>query len=146
MKRAVAGLTALLLASAPAAFASTAWVTNAWSRPAIGTGVVYATLLNDSSQADRLIAAKSPIAQHVELHESMSSSGPMGSMGSMASMQQVQSIAVPAHGKVILRPGGYHIMLVGLKKSLKAGMTFPLELDFARRGWTTVRVAVHAMS
>ncbi|MEO7039854.1 MAG: copper chaperone PCu(A)C [Candidatus Elarobacter sp.] len=114
---------------------------NAWSRPAIDTGVVYVTLINNSSRADELVAAKTPLAHHVEFHESTSTSGPMGRM---ASMHRVRYIAVPAHGRAVLRPGGYHIMLIGLKSSLRAGTTFPLQLDFEHAGWTTTRVAVRA--
>ena len=143
MKRTLAiGLAGLLLALTGTATAAQLSITNAWSRPAIDTGVVYATVINQSAQADRIVDARSPIARHVELHESMSSSGPMGAM---ESMQRVRLLAVPAHGRIVLAPGGYHLMLIGLKKTLKAGMTFPVELRFARTGWTTARVAVRPM-
>ncbi len=137
------GIICLLLTLAATAGTAPLSVSNAWSRPATDTGVVYATLINDSARADSLVAAKSSIAQHVELHESMSSSGPMGPM---ESMHRVRSLAVPAHGRIVLRPGGYHIMLIGLKKTLKAGMSFPIGLDFVRAGWTTARVRVRAMA
>lgn len=143
MKRTIgfAVVTALLALTGTASAARLS-VTDAWSRPAVGTGVVYLTLTNGSSQRDALVGARSPIAAHVELHESMSTAGPMGGI---ASMQHVRFIAVSARGRVVLRPGGYHIMLIGLKRSLKAAMTFPLELDFEHAGWTTVRVHVHEM-
>jgi len=143
MKRTIGFVLAwLLLSLTGTAAAAQISVTNAWSRPAIDTGVVYATVRNDAAKADRLVGAKSPIAQHVEVHESMSSSGPMGDM---ASMHRVRFVAVPAHGRLVLGPGGYHIMLIGLKKPLKAGMRFPIELDFAHAGPVTARVAVHTM-
>ena len=69
------------------------------------------------------MSAKSPIARHVEIHEESMNPGPMGEM---ASMHHVRFIAVPAHGRVVLQPGGYHIMLIDLKQSLKAGMVFPV--------------------
>ncbi len=133
---------ALMVPAAAAAPAAQPSVTMAWSRPAIGTGVVYATVSNGSASADRLVRAKSPIARYVEIHESTSSAGPMGAM---ASMHRLAFIAVPARGRISLRPGGYHLMLLGLKQDLKAGMTFPIELDFERGGWTTARVHVRAM-
>jgi copper(I)-binding protein len=69
----------------------------------------------------------------------------MSGMGQVASMHAVARIAVPAHGHVTLAPGGYHIMLVGLKQPLKPATTFSLQLDFEHAGWMTTRVAVHAM-
>jgi len=81
-------------------------VTDAWSRPATGTGVVYATLHNNAAVADHLIGASSPLARHIGLHQTseMKMSGmstSMGNMpmaGSMTSMKSVPSIPVPAHG------------------------------------------------
>ena len=60
----------------------------------------------------------------------------------MMSMKPVKSIAVPASGTVKLKPGGYHVMLIGLKKHLVAGATFPLTLTFATAGKKTVTVTV----
>jgi len=117
-------------------------VTNAWSRPAYDLGVVYATLMNNSARFDKLLSARTPIARNVELHESVSSSGPMGAM---ASMHRVGFIPIPAHGQVALRPGGYHLMLVGLRKALKPGTAFTLELEFEHAGWTKVEVHVREM-
>jgi copper(I)-binding protein len=43
---------------------------------------------------------------------------------------------------VSLKPGGYHIMLMGLSAPLKEGDSFPLSLTFAHAGSTTVTVKV----
>ncbi|MGD0471589.1 MAG: copper chaperone PCu(A)C [Candidatus Velthaea sp.] len=124
-------------------------VTDAWSRPATGTGVVYATLHNNAAVADHLIGASSPLARHIGLHQTseMKMSGmstSMGNMpmaGSMTSMKSVPSIPVPAHGTTALAPGGYHLML-DLRSDLKAGETVPLRLHFARAGWVTASAQV----
>jgi copper(I)-binding protein len=124
-------------------------VTDAWSRPATGTGVIYATLHNNAAMADDLIGASSPLARHIGLHETSEMKMPgmstsMGNMpmtGSMTSMKSVSSIPVPAHGTTSLAPGGYHLML-DLRRDLKAGETVPLRLHFARVGWVTTSAQV----
>jgi copper(I)-binding protein len=59
-------------------------------------------------------------------------------------MRQVQAIELPAGKTVELKPGGLHIMLVGLKAPLKAGDRFPMKLTFAKAGEVTVDVMVQA--
>lgn len=146
--------------AAGVASAASVSVSSAWSRPADTTGVVYATLENHSSAPDRLVAARSPIASAVELHESTESRGTMGGSsmsgmksmsamnmgaGGVASMHPVKSIPVPAHGTTRLAPGGYHVMLIGLRHPLQAGQTFPIRLHFADAGWIATTVHVRSM-
>jgi copper(I)-binding protein len=140
----VVGLPSLTSAETPAIS-----VTDAWSRPATGDGVIYATLHNNAPVADHLIGASSPLARHIGLHQTSEMKMPgmsmsMGNMpmsGSMTSMKSVSSIPVPAHGTTSLAPGGYHLML-DLRRDLKAGETVPLRLHFARAGWVTTSVQV----
>jgi protein SCO1/2 len=142
MKTAIGILIAWLLASLAPASAAAATVVGAWSRPAVETGVAYATVLNPAATPDALVAVRTPVARAAELHETTSNGA---GMGAMVSMMRVRSIAVPAHGRVVLRPGGYHVMLIGLRHSLRPGTTFPLSFEFARGGWTTVEVRVRAL-
>jgi len=158
MKRSIALAIALFATAGVARPAnSPISVSDAWSRPATGTAVVYATLRNAGSAPDRLIGATSPIATHVGLHQSyetkmsgMSMSGGSmggGSMGNMAmpgnmvGMRSVSSIPVPPGGSTMLKPGSYHLM-VDLRHDLKAGDTIPLRLHFAKAGWLAVIVPV----
>lgn len=154
MKNLLALAVSLLVLAAPAGAAGTVSAAGAWSRPAVDTGVVYLTLVNSSSRPDRLLAAASPVARAVELHESTTSSmsgmkgmsGMSGtSGGEMVSMHEVKAIPVPPRGRTTLGPGGYHIMLIGLKRPLTAGSAFPLRLRFAHAGWESVVVHVRAM-
>ena len=57
-------------------------------------------------------------------------------------MRAVENIPVPANGQTALEPGGYHIMLIGLKQALKEGGSFPLTLTFEKAGSVTVQVPV----
>jgi copper(I)-binding protein len=119
-------------------------VSDAWSRPAIGTGVVYMRVSNRGNAPDRLDAARTPVARVVEIHESMdeSKSMPGMKMTGVMSMQRVSALPIPAHGSVTLSPGGYHLMAIDLRHDLHPNTQFPLQLHFVRAGWTTVTVKV----
>lgn len=133
-------------------------VRDAWSRPAVDTGAAYFTIVNGGKADDRLVEAASPAAAHVELHESLhvASPGAGGMQGpsamsgmsgaSMSSgaigMKRVDAIVIPAGGTVTLKPGGYHVMLIGLKQPLKAGDSVKLHLRFAKAGTIDVTAPV----
>ena len=142
-------LAVLFAALATTAVANTPTiVVNApWSRPAIGTGVVYLTVANHSGEPDRLLGATSPLAGAVELHTSTETMGSMDAMNGttmsgMTSMHRVAFVTIPAHAAVSFAPGGYHIMLIGLHHDLHANETFPVRLHFSHAGWLGVTVRV----
>jgi hypothetical protein len=97
-------------------------------------GVVYLTIV-DHGAPDRLTGVSSPVADRAELHESFS-------QGGVAKMRPVASLAVEQAKPVVLAPGGYHIMLMGLKQPLKQGDVFPVTLTFANAGELTTKVTV----
>jgi copper(I)-binding protein len=111
-------------------------VEKAWSRAAMQgrVGVVYLTIV-DHGAADRLTGVASPVAEKAELHESFSEGG-------VAKMRPVASLVVEQAKPVVLAPGGYHIMLIGLKQPLKQGDVFPITLSFANAGQLTAQVTV----
>lgn len=140
-------LIATLLAVASAAFAQgsgtpTIAVEQPFARATPGgatTGAAYMTIDNKSSTEDRLMAASSEVAGKVQVHEMSMTNGVM-------KMREVEGgLAVPANGSVTLKPGGYHVMLIGLKKPLIEGQSFPLTLTFAKAGNISVTVPVKAM-
>ncbi|WP_185973712.1 DUF1775 domain-containing protein [Ferrovibrio terrae] len=98
-------------------------------------GGVFLTLKNGGGTADRLVKAASPVAANVELHTHIKD-------GDAMRMRAVENIPVPANGQTALEPGGYHIMLIGLKQVLKEGESFPLTLTFEKAGNVTVSVPV----
>jgi len=103
------------------------------------TGAVYMTLDNKSNAEDRLTGASSDVAITLQIHEMKVVNGTM-------EMREVAGgLAIPAGGSVVLKPGGYHVMLIGLKKPLKAGDSFPLTLQFQKAGKVSVTVPVQAM-
>jgi periplasmic copper chaperone A len=119
-------------------------VSNAWSRPAIGTGVVYLQIANRGAVADRLDAARTPVARTVEVHRSTDGSVAMNGMkmSGVMSMERVPALPIPPHGSVTLAPGGYHLMVIGLRHDLHPNERFTLRLHFADAGWKTVPVEV----
>ena len=133
-----------LIIAASFAFAQSAsiQVEQPWARatPAgASTGAVYLTITNKSHDADRLLGASSDVAEKLQIHEMKVVNGTM-------EMREVSGgLPVPASGSVELKPGAYHVMLIGLKKPLKAGETIPLTLDFEKAGKVSITVPIRAM-
>lgn len=76
-----------------------------------------------STETTELIGVSSPMAASASLHR-------MVMADNMMSMEPMASLAIPAHGSVELKPGTYHVMLMGLKGALTVGATVPLVLTF----------------
>ena len=111
-------------------------VSNAWARATPGSapnGAAYVTI--QSPSADRLVSASTPVAKKAELHT-------MSMQGMVMKMRPLSGLDVPAAKPVTLKPGGDHIMLLGLEHPLRDGQSFPLTLDFEKAGSQTVTVTV----
>ena len=135
---AAAGLT-LLAGAARAAAPSSIEVSAAWSRPAtpgLPTGVAYATLVNHGSAPDRLTGASSAAVGRISLHRSIMTAGVMR-------MEPVpDGLELPPGRAVALKPGGYHLMLSGLKGGLKLGQSYAMTFRFAHARPVSVQVQV----
>lgn len=109
-----------------------------WARASIGqaqAGAAYLTVMNKGSLPDRLIAAEGEVANRVELHTHMMEDGVM-------KMRQVQAIEVAPGEPAVLKPGGLHVMLMGLKAPLVKGESFPLTLVFEKAGRVEIEVPI----
>jgi copper(I)-binding protein len=84
----------------------------------------YVTLENSGDQPAALSGASSAAYADVMLHKSSSDGG-------MSRMAMVDSLTVPAHGKAVLAPAGYHLMLTTAVHPVKPGDTVRLSLKFA---------------
>lgn len=104
--------------------------------PEGGTSAAFMTLRNTSAEADTLVAVRTEVAEAVEIHESSEEDGMMG-------MQELDQLPIEGNAEVILEPGGYHLMLLGLTRTLEVGEEIDLELEFAREGAQTHSVPVH---
>jgi hypothetical protein len=138
-------------------------VSEPWARASSMTasaGAAYMTIENTGSAADALVGAASPAAKTVEVHETVamesetpaasdgmgmespmpSASGDMG--GGMMGMRPIARLEIPAGGTVELKPGSYHIMLIGLNQELKPGDEIEITLTFEEAGEVTVTAEV----
>ena len=132
---AAAGIAVASTASAQVAVA----VADPWVRGTVTGQKATGAFMQLKSSADTaLVAAASPVAKIVEIHE-------MKVEGGMMKMNAVDRLALPAGKPVDLKPGGYHVMLMDLVKPLKDGDTVPLQLTFEDKAGKKQTVEVKAV-
>lgn len=107
--------------------------------PAARSGGGYVTITNSGTEADRLIGVASPAAAMVQLHE-MRMEGDQMKMSPME-----EGVEIPAGETVMLAPGGFHIMFMGLKAPFIEGGTVPVTLTFERAGTVALELAVEGV-
>ncbi|WP_192180619.1 copper chaperone PCu(A)C [Mesorhizobium amorphae] len=138
---------ALLFVGAPSAFAhefkvGDLEIEHPWSRATPAGAKVaggYFTVTNKGSAPDRLLSISSDVSDKAELHE-------MGVTDGIMTMRPVSGgLEIPAGGKVVLKPGAYHLMFMGLKRQPKQGEKFSATLTFEKAGTVTVEFAVEGM-
>ena len=111
-------------------------IKEAWARATPGgaqNGAAYVTLV--SPTGDRLTGVSSPVAEKAELHQ-------MTNDGGIMKMREVTAIELPPGTPVSLKPGGLHVMLMGLTHPLQPGQSVPMTLQFEKSGTREVDVAV----
>jgi len=96
---------------------------------------VYLVLRNDGEETDRLTGAETPAAAAVQIHESRV-------VDDVMRMQRVEGLDIPPGEAVELKPGGLHLMLLGLTRSLIEGEEIDLTFHFVLSGDLVVRVPV----
>lgn len=113
-------------------------VRHPWTRatpPGVTVAAGYLEIRNSAREPDRVVGASTPAAERVELHVQMRE-------GDILKMREAKSFEVPARQRLTLRPGGSHLMLVGLKQPLAKGGRVPLTLRFERAGELKVEIEV----
>ncbi|NQE61964.1 copper chaperone PCu(A)C [Caulobacter sp. RHG1] len=139
MSRLLIAALALTTLAAPVAHAADQIsVRQPWSRPAQAgmNGVGFLTIANTGKTPVTLRSAASPAAGKVEIHQSAMANGVM------TMRRQDNGLVVPAGDQVALAPGGYHLMLIGLKKAQGAGQKVPVTLVFDGGRQIQVELAV----
>jgi hypothetical protein len=137
----IAAIAVLAAASLAAATAASAQVTatDPWVRGTVTGQKATGAFMQLKSPADTaLVAAASPVAKIVEIHE-------MKMEGGMMKMKAIDKLALPAGKAVDLKPGGYHVMLMDLVGPLKDGETVPLQLTFEDQAGRKQTVDVKAV-
>ncbi|WP_256645573.1 copper chaperone PCu(A)C [Thermomonas paludicola] len=144
MKQCSKWVAVLLLAAVGSVMASSGGlrVEQAWARatpvvaPVAGGFLIIA---NDGGKDDRLLRVESDIAQRVEIHQMRNDAGVMR-------MRQVtEGLPIAAHGRLVMAPGGYHLMLIQPKRALLEGGHFDATLVFQRAGRVKATFQVRAM-
>lgn len=92
----------------------------------------FLTIANHGGENDRLVAVESPIAKEGQIHE-------MAMQGDVMKMQHLpDGIVIPAGETLVLEPGGYHLMFMGLTGPIKEGDKVPVTLTFEKAGTVTI--------
>lgn len=113
-------------------------VRHPWTRatpPGAQVAAGYLEIRNSGRQPDRVVGASTPVAERVELHV-------VARDGDILKMREVKGFEVPARQRLTLRPGGSHLMIVGLTRPLVKGERIPLTLRFERAGELQIELEV----
>lgn len=140
MKNVLVSALLLSVASLPT-WAANISVTDAWARATMPGQPVSGAYMQIQSDADaRLLSVSSTAVPRVEVHE-------MKMDGDVMRMREVKAIDLPKGKTVSLAPGGFHLMLMNLKKPIAAGDVIPLTLVVESGGkQQTVEVKAEARS
>jgi copper(I)-binding protein len=92
--------------------------------PTAKMSAAFMTLTNNADTDLAVVSAESSVAKAVELHNNTMTDGKMR-------MRQVNQIDLPANQTTELKPGGQHVMLIGLNRALVEGETIDLKLNFS---------------
>lgn len=117
-------------------------ISEPWARPTIGEGRItaaYMTIQNLGTADDVLRAGTSPRAARIEIHETI-----MNDEGVMKMRPLKDGLTIPAGGSALLKPGGAHVMVMGLDGKLAKGEDLPLTLEFEKAGAIELSVPVGA--
>jgi len=117
-------------------------VTKPWIRataPGQTISGAFMTLVNNSEIAYALTSVSFSDASTVEIHETSMNDG-------MMRMRKLNQVTIPANGIAELKPGSFHIMLIGLEKDMVAGETETLTLTFSDDSQKTVEALVGTLS
>ena len=114
-------------------------ITQPWAKASlrgVPNSAAYMTITNTGAENDALVAAAADVSEAVELHTMTMKDGVMR-------MRRLDGgVPLPADETIALKPGGKHIMLIGLRNGLEAGSTFEMTLSFQKAGKQTVDVTV----
>ena len=107
------------------------------SSPSAKSGAAFMQIANSGETEDRLVAARSDVAQRVEIHTHIQDAN-----GVMRMVEIEDGIVIPAGGMAMLQRGGDHVMFLGLIESLDHGETISVTLTFEQAGDIEVPIPV----
>lgn len=128
----------LSIASIAAVFGADVEIDGAYARasiPNVPNSAAFFVIKNNSDKDIAITSANSDIAEKNELHTHIKEN-------EMMKMIKIEKLVVPAKSSLELKSGGDHVMLIGLKKELKAGDEISLELSFSDGDKKSIKVPV----
>lgn len=128
----------LSIASIAAVFGADVEIDGAYARasiPNVPNSAAFFVIKNNSDKDIAITSANSDIAEKNELHTHIKEN-------QMMKMIKIEKLVVPAKSSLELKSGGDHVMLMGLKKELKAGDEISLKLSFSDGDKKSIKVPV----
>ena len=128
----------LSIVSIAAVFGADIEIEGAYARASIPNApnsAAFFVIKNNSDKDIAITSANSDIAEKNELHTHIKEN-------QMMKMMKIEKLVVPAKSSLELKSGGDHVMLIGLKKELKAGDEISLELSFSDGDKKSIKVPV----
>ena len=128
----------LSILSIAAVFGADVEIDGAYARasiPNVPNSAAFFVIKNNSDKDIAITSANSDIAEKNELHTHIKEN-------EMMKMMKIEKLVVPAKSSLELKSGGDHVMLIGLKKELKAGDEISLELSFSDGDKKSIKVPV----
>jgi periplasmic copper chaperone A len=114
-------------------------IKNQWVRATVPQQPATGAFMQITSTTDvRLVAANSPVASRLEIHE-------MKMDGDIMKMRELDGLNIPAGQSIDLIPGSYHIMFMGLKKQVKEGEEVPIQLVFEHKDLRKETIDINAV-
>lgn len=101
-------------------------IDQSWAVPPVkgmSVGVAYVTLTNHGDASATLTSVSGDVSNVIELHTHVMD-------GDIMKMRKLDSLTIEPHQTVTFKPGGLHLMLIGLKSELAVGDSFPVTLHF----------------
>ena len=113
-------------------------VDGAWGRPSptSSSNAAFYMTITGGAEDDRVVSAESPACGMVELHETTMTDG------SMSMRELPGGIPVPSGERVVLEPGGMHVMCMDVQAALTVGEAVAVQLTLENSGLITVQAEI----
>ena len=113
-------------------------ITDAWMRAGLKdrNTAAFLKITNNSNSDDTLFSVSSNLAKETQIHETFTKEN------DIKGMRHIEKLIIPANSSVELKPGEFHVMLIGLNKDLTKGETGNLNLQFKNYGSISIKAEV----
>ena len=113
-------------------------ISDVWARatpPNVKTGAVYITITNHGNSMEMIKSISTEIAGKAMVHQSIEVDGIM-------KMEHMMHVMIKPGTTLIMKPGGFHVMLMKLKEPLTDGESFPMTITFDKAGDVNLEIEI----